>query len=343
MESGNQQTGMCAVLSRWLVAGYGEQFHALFAPLKALKPLWPWRSAINVIEFADDGMHFKRVFGMEREPIALSELQASKLPVIVQLPMQSVLQRQIRLPALSTRDTAAAMGYEISRHTPFQADQVSFTWKTSDHSEQGSARLWVLPLPEWQRYRDQIPVPLTRVRQVTVANQPINLLPKSEQAAYWWPRVRWMAVLSLLAWVLLVSSLWMILDNRKARVLALQADVTALQQEARPARLMKNKVQGIDDMQRLLADIAQTSPSRLQLLGELTRCLPADTVLDRVSVTGTALSMDGSAQSPEAVITALACARPIRNARLQGTLQPDAGRNAQRFTLSAELVGGQTP
>jgi hypothetical protein len=53
--------------------------------------------------------------------------------------------------------------------------------------------------------------------------------------------------------------------------------------------------------------------------------------------------MDGSAQSPEAVITALACARPIRNARLQGTLQPDAGRNAQRFTLSAELVGGQTP
>ncbi len=96
-------------------------------------------------------------------------------------------------------------------------------------------------------------------------------------------------------------------------------------------------------MQQLLAGLHRESAPRLVLLEQLSRCLPKDVVLDRLSIRGKALSMDGVAKSPEAVIQALACAPTVSSPRLVGTLQADASGRRQRFSLQADLIGAKSP
>ena len=90
--------------------------------------------------------------------------------------------------------------------------------------------------------------------------------------------------------------------------------------------------------QKLLMQIHRANPKRLAILDELTRCLPVDAVLDRFSISGKQVLIDGEARSPEALISDLQCSKLLVSPSLVGTLQANAQTGKQRFSLRAELA-----
>lgn len=350
MEWGMNKTRTVAWLERYLASGAPETLRGCVSPVVRRWPRLPWRSTYLEVQVYPDAVAYRQVHGALKEPIAFTEAGTSQLPVVLIIAKDRVLHRELSVPAMASRDLAAVLANEVSRHTPYTAEQVSYTWRTREPLPGSALRsldFWVLPLSEWQRLVGLTGIDAPRIRQVDVADGHglvgVNLLPKPEQARYWAPHAKRAGLFGAVGMVLAAIALFQILQNRQADVLKWQAEVAALEQEARPVQLLKTTLTRKADMQQLLAGLKRKSPSRLQVLDELTRCLPADTVLDRLSITANAVAMDGIAKSPEAIIPALGCATTLRAPRLIGTLQADVSGQRQRFSLTADLADRRLP
>lgn len=334
---------------RYLATGMPELFDEMFAGVRRRWPDLPWRSATIEVQSIPEGLSYRHVYAADKRPITRSAAEASTLPVTVVLPAEQVLRHVLSLPVLPLQDMRAALSHEISRHTPFTAEQVSFTWRVlSRHAETGSQQvaLWVLPLALWQREVARIGMPMARICGVDVLNDNaqrtgINLLPLEARAAYVQPQVRGWAGVGLGVIALIGLALLGIKQNRQADVLHWREQVEAMSQEVRPVRALSAELARRDQQHQFLVGIHQRTPSRVQLLEALTRCLPETTVLDRLSIQGQVLALDGVAPSPEALIPAMACVPGVGNPRLIGTLQADAAGQNQRFSIQADLGQGK--
>lgn len=342
-------------MQRWLSAFlHSAAMPSLTAWVNSLAHRWPhipWLSARIEIRETPDGTSIRRVYGKLSEPLSPAALAESDLPITCLIPEQRMLRQVLQLPNVPAKNLPALLAHEVSRHTPFTAEQVSFTWRVAPKLADASGlavTLWVLPLTQWQQWRASQPIDPSRVSRIDAVDAQglalgINLLPKPELLAYWAPRLQRFALMVTAALVLLVIGMLRILHNREADVARWQEQVSALEQEVRPVRLLKARLNQQQRTQTMLSDLHRQSPSRVLILDELTQCLPKDTVLDRLSISGTALSLDGLARSPEALIPALACAKWLKAPRLVGTLQADSTSGLQRFSLQAELIGRGSP
>lgn len=335
---------------RLLATGMPELFDEFFAGLRRRWPDAPWRSAAIEVQSIPEGFSYRHVYGADKRPITREAAEASALPITVLLPHAQVLHHVLTLPALPLTDMRAALTHEISRHSPFSAEQVSFTWRVlSRHAETGSQQvaLWVLPLTTWQREVARIGLPLARIRGVDVRDghglpTGINLLPLEARAVSVQPQVRGWAWFALGLSLLMLLALYGITQNRKADVQRWREQVEAMREQVRPVRALKAELTRRTQQHQFLVGIHQRTPSRVQLLDALTRCLPETTVLDRLSISGQVLALEGVAPSPEALIPALACVPELRNPRLIGTLQAEAAGQNQRFSIQADLGKGRT-
>lgn len=314
-------------------------------------PKIPWRSDRIEISEHVDGLSIRRVHADRREPLILADVAVSNLPVTLILSQARVLYQRITLPPVPAKALPALLRHEVSRHTPYTLEQVSMVWRVSDALPGPPGQtvdLWVLPLTQWQQTLTRLDMPVSRIARVDLTDAKgqsygINLLPKQERMAYWLPHIQRALWVMLAVIVLAGVGMARIVHNRQVDVTRWQAQVNTLEQEARPVRLLKSRVAQHQQMQALLTDLQRQSPSRVRILAELNQCLPPDTVLDRLSINGAELTLDGLARSPEALISVLACTSTLKAPRLVGTLQADAASGLQRFSLQAELTGQSPP
>jgi general secretion pathway protein L len=76
----------------------------------------------------------------------------------------------------------------------------------------------------------------------------------------------------------------------------------------------------------------------LELLDELTRRIPDDTSLDKLTVTGDRLVMVGQSRAAPALVGLLQASPMLREPALAGAVQADPRSGRDRFTLTANLV-----
>lgn len=351
MDGGSNNKPMQRWLSDFLRSAAMPSLTAGILSLARRWPQIPWSSARIEIRDTPDGTSIRRVYGARSDPLSYAALAESDLPITWLIPEQRILRQVLYLPNVPAKDLPALLAHEVSRHTPFTAEQVSFTWRVSPKVPDVpglTVSLWVLPLSQWQQLRASQNIDPSRIRRIDVVDAQgqalgINLLPKPEQLAYWAPRLQRFALMALAALVLMVVGMVRILHNREADVGRWQEQVSALEQEVRPVRLLKARLNQQQRTLTMLSDLHRQSPSRVLILEELTQCLPRDTVLDRLTISGAELSLEGLARSPEALIPALACAKWLKSPRLVGTLQADSVSGLQRFSLQAELIGKGSP
>lgn len=314
-------------------------------------PSIPWVSKHIVVRETPDGTSIRRVFGSQSDPIASSELAQSTLPITLVLQEHQVLHQILPLPPVAASDLPTLLSHEVSRHTPFSAEQVNFTWQRLIEDKESSSQrvvLWILPLTQWQSLIARFGLDASRITRVDVADAKgqvigINLLPKPLQINQWKPRIKAVALLLFVLTVLVVFSLVRILHNREADVARWQAQVTSLEQEVRPVRQLKASLIHKVKMQELWASLHRQSPSRVLILEELTQTLPRETVLDRLVIAGSDITIDGMTPSPEVLIPSLARAKTLKSPRLVGTLQADSTSGLMRFSVQAKLSGKDTP
>lgn len=286
-------------------------------------------------------------------PVSPAELDAVLKAPLDTLPRHwllapgQVLQRRLRLPAAAAARLRDVARFEIDRQTPFSADQVYFDVRAPEHAGQAFIEAELLVAPRRALDGEHgIPEPwratLAGIDIADAAGRPlhVNLLPAALRRVHRDPLRRWNRLLALAALLLVACAGWRLLDNRRAAIDALQAQVQARAGQARVVagerQQLADLVEGAGFLQRERA----RRPTAVEVWNELTRRLPAGTYLEKFSMEGSQLQLIGLSNEASSLVRRLEGSPLWHTPSLTGVLQSDTG-GVDRFTITAELAGGE--
>lgn len=282
----------------------------------------------------------------EALPGALNQLldeDARESRRIFLLDARGVLRRTLHLPGAALENLASVLGFELDRQTPFKAEQVRYDSKVLPHpadARQVPVQLALVTREHLARELALIDGLASTLSAVDVADADglragFNFLPADQRArrnhTFGWL----MAGLAGLTLVLLWLGMSQMIGNRAEAVRSLQAEVDARHEEARAVTRLRDELDAAAAGANFLAVEKANQPSMLLMLDELTRLLPDDTFLERLSASNGQLAMAGqSAQAPQ-LVKLLQGAVTFRSVSLSGPIQPDPRSGKDRFNIAA--------
>lgn len=289
-------------------------------------------------------------------PATSEELQAllsrrlAELPRWLLLPTESVLHRRLLLPAAAAERLRDVVRFELDRQTPFTADQVCFDARILERREDGQleAELVVTPRARFDmalQALEPLSADLVGVDVAAADGEPmgVNLLPSESRRAGRAPHrgLHWgLASIALLA---LVFGAWQMLDNRRAAADAFEAQMESRSAEARRVSAKRQQLVELTQGVITLDQTRASRPTTVEVLDEVTRRLPDNTYLEKLSIEGQRLLLIGLSPEASGLVARLQDSPLWRNPALSGALQPDARSRLDRFTLTAELTGTTVP
>jgi general secretion pathway protein L len=332
-----------------------------------LRPLLParWRKLLAVedaqilLEAGADQLHVHRLLGSDSRELAqlplvepealgaaldaaLGEEQIT-LPRVLLLPPGMVLRRVLTLPTAALDNLRTVLGFELDRQTPFKPEQVVFDSRVLPH-EPGAklvpVELALVPRDRLQQALAGIgPLAATLgavdVRGSDGRRRGYNLLPPEQRRGR--SNARLLLHLGLVAASLLFLLLAMgrLLENREAAVAALGEQSESVQREARAVARLRDSLEEAAEAANFLAIEKSRQPSMVLLLDDLTRRLPDDTWLERLSFGRGEVSLSGQSGQAAKLLEILQESSLLRSPALSGPIQPDARSGKDRFNITA--------
>lgn len=285
-------------------------------------------------------------------PATAEELQAllsrrlAELPRWLLLPAGSVLRRRLLLPAAAGERLRDVVRFELDRQTPFTADQVCFDARVLGRREDGQldTELVVVPRARFDMAMgalEPLSADLVGVDAADADGLPlgVNLLPGDLRRAGHAPHRGLHLALASVAAIALLFAAWQMLDNRRAAAEAFEAQMESRAGEARRVSAKRQQLVELAQGATTLDQTRASRPTAVEVLDEVTRRLPDNTYLEKLSIEGQRLLLIGLSPEASGLVARLQGSPLWRNPALSGALQPDARSRLDRFTLTAELVG----
>lgn len=338
--------------------------------LRALLPV-RWRQMLavedaQVLLRADgDELQVQRAFGAElrelarlplAEPDALAPALAAalgdeqaELPRVLLLPPAYVLRRVLTLPAAALDNLRTVLGFELDRQTPFKPEQVVFDSRVLPH--EAGAKLVPVELALVPRERLQqalaglgpVAASLVAVDLATPDGRRVgyNFLPPEQRRGRSHARLLLHAGLVAASVLFLLLAMGRLIENRAAAVEALSDQSEAVQREARAVAKLRDSLEEAAKAANFLAIEKSRQPSMVLLLDDLTRRLPDDTWLERLSFGRGEVSLTGQSGQAAKLLEILQESTLLRSPALSGPIQPDTRSGKDRFNITAGY--GPTP
>lgn len=282
---------------------------------------------------------------------ARHRLDGHAVPRWLLLPASQVLRRNLALPVAAEPRLREVLAFELDRQTPFSADQVSYQGRVLSRdaaAQQLSVELLVLPksrLDAELLALGTLGADLAGVDVVEVDGRRlgVNLLPEARREHHHDPVRRLNAALAAVAVVALFATLLLTLANRREVRDDFRAKVEAATIEARQARLLRNQLQVSAQAANFLAATRASRPTMLEVLDDLTRRIPDDTSLDKLSINDDNLVMVGHSNAAPALVALLQDSPLLVEPALSGAVQADPRTGRDRFTMAARIAVKPSP
>lgn len=278
-------------------------------------------------------------------PPAIPDPRSRPLPRWLLLPADAALVRTLRLPAAAAGRLREVTAFEIERQTPFAADAVLHDARVLRPAGEGQLEvaLVVVPRARLQPALEALGPVAGTLAGVDVAGpggEPlgVNLLPVEQRHRLRNPWSTLNRVLAVVAVLALGAAAAQVLDNRRAAADALEAGLAARAEAGRREAAGLRQAQLLLEGQGFLERTRAARPPATAVLAELTRRLPDDTYLEKLSIEGDQLTLIGLGRNPAALVGQLQGAALWRAPALAGAVMPDPGSGRDRFTLTAQLV-----
>lgn len=255
-----------------------------------------------------------------------------------------VLVKRMRLPEAASATLREVVGYEIERHTPFAGDAVYFhaaVERTFPDAQRIEAVVTLVPkslvteaiaeTATWGLRVDRVEAP-TETGVVRLAVPRIRHRQPGLKGA--------VTVLSLCAILLAAGSIGIPLWKKQQYLESLQARVPGALAKARAANVLAEQIDGRrTDLNFLREELARFPPRSL-LLDELTRRLPDNCYLTRLSVNEGKVRLNGLVSAASEVIRVLEASPLLRGAAFDSPVVRDRQTDKDRFSISADIRGG---
>ncbi|MGE4073762.1 MAG: PilN domain-containing protein [Lysobacterales bacterium] len=332
--------------------------------LSALPPAWrEWLAAeppVVTLAPAADGWQLRRVragrveveetVSADRDALVggAERLRAGQEHAprqVLMLPSAGTLRRRLTLPLAAEEHLASVLAFEMDRQTPFRADQIYFDHRIQKRDPTARTMLVELlavpraVLDELLQKVGNLPLDAA---DVAVADLPagFNLLPPERRARRVDKRLRVNLILGAAAVALIWLVMWQSLALREQAIEHLNADKAqssaAAMQSAELKRQLRDAIEGAS----FLADKKAGQAVTVDVLAEITRLVPDDTWLERLSFIGNQVQLQGQSARADKLIGILTDSRCLSKPQFQGIIQPDGATGKERFSLAADLKTG---
>lgn len=265
--------------------------------------------------------------------------------IVLTLPPGRVLRRTLTLPAAAEQNLRQVLAFEMDRQTPFKADQVHYDYRIlarDPSSRQIRVEMAVVP-------RASVDVDAAAMAEIGVALNSVdiaplgsdrrpgfNLLPAERRARQ---RDVWLLAnvgLGALCLVLLLVAMALSVSNRSKALEALRETVDRERVEAKAVADLRSELRGAVEGANFLSEKKRAQPVVSDLMLDLTRRLPPDTWLQRFSLTGRQIQLQGQADEAASLIRVLQQSQMLRGPAIQGAVTPDARTNKEQFLIQAD-------
>lgn len=257
------------------------------------------------------------------------------------LPESVVLRTKVVMPLAAEANLRQALTYEMDRHTPFQADEVFFNWLILSRDREASQIHFELFATPREPVESQIEV-FKRLglapSGVDIATKDgpvgINLLPEDQRFHVINQQVRtnWIfaaATLFLLVFVM-AESLWL----REHQIESIGKAIDDVRAKAVAVQQIRKQIEDAAEAAGFMQAHKIENGYKLEVLAELTRVLPSDTYLDRLSMTADTAQMQGKSANAQKLIELINDSPYFENASFRGPTRLDSRSGKEIFDLS---------
>lgn len=285
--------------------------------------------------------------GNDQISTAIQAFQANGQSVVLVLTSEQVLRTRLQLPGSIGDEIRNALEFELDRRTPFKADQVYFDFKklneVASRDGQLDIDLVVVPreivdslLQQLQQLSikpDRVDVQLHAGQLGGFSLQPPEELAHDSQGARRNERALWLFAATLAAISLALPLLKQLnyiatLEEQIEHERSVITRLDVLQQEKR-ALLTRLDVFSDDAVRGLPAIV---------ILDELTRQLPDDTWLQRMTLSGDTLHLIGESANASLLIEVIQSIKYLTNAQFRSPVTHNEQTQKEKFQLSAQLI-----
>ena len=263
--------------------------------------------------------------------------------VVVQPPAEAVLVRDIRLPLAAEENLAEVLGFEMTRYTPFRAEDVYFGFRVLErHTSQKVLVVRLLATPRGQL--DPLlgrlaSLALTPVHELAQAKQRIGLvfLPEGYRQRV---RGRGTGLLLALNACALAAVLAVPVIRQGQTLHELDTRLAAARMRAEQVRVLEEELAALRTERELLASRARQAPPAVTTLEELARVLPDGSWLQRLEFGGTSIYLRGQSDAAAALIARIQQSPMFSSPRFVSTVVGDPSTGTERFDIGAEFGTG---
>lgn len=254
-----------------------------------------------------------------------------------------ILCSEVTMPLAAEANLRQALAYEMDRHTPFQAEDVLYTWKIQNRDrEAGQLHFQLIATPRLP-VESQIEI-LKRFSLMPSGidvNGPdgllgINLLPPEmrHRVVNRQARINWAmaAVTVVLLVFVMAQSLWL----REHQIQNIEEAIESVRAEAMAVQQIRTQIEDASEAAGFLQGRKIQNGYKVEVIAELTRILPEDTYLDRLSVHAETTQMQGKSDNAQALIELINNSPHFENASFRGPTRLDNRSGKEIFDLSAD-------
>jgi len=274
----------------------------------------------------------------------------TKVQVILKLPSQYAIQKELSLPYVAKENLLQVVSYELDRYTPFQPEQVYFSVKLLNaNKELGQIRVMLILTtraildglfddcitmglsPQLAYYDD----PILDPNQI---DDSYNLLPVPLRQKT--PKITRIinSTLIIITCLLLVAVVATPIWLESQTIDALQLKTNALEKDAKKVKALQKDIDAtIDETRQLLAE-KSAAPAMLEMLNTLSSVINDDTWLSYVQYSDGHLQIQGESPTASTLIAVLEASELFAHVRFASPVIQDAINKLERFQISVDVT-----
>ncbi|OUS12700.1 hypothetical protein A9Q89_04670 [Gammaproteobacteria bacterium 53_120_T64] len=273
----------------------------------------------------------------------------SRRRVVLELADEYLLIRDISLPLVSDDDIASVLAHEIDRLTPFAKNNVCYAYEILQKNTQTamlSLRLMCLErsvLEGVLAQCEELGLGVTEVGRQAQSSSPgpsaatADLLPadRRPQKEKLWNRGN--QLLAALAGVLLLAVLILPVWHYEKQIEGLSIELSALQEQSRAVRAKQARMVEALDIRDALVQRKNSELEKIIILHELTRLIPDNTWLTRLTLRDSSLEIDGESDKSSDLIEKLESGAVFYQVKFASSVTRNSRSGKERFQIKMKV------
>ena len=266
-------------------------------------------------------------------------------PIVLLLARTGILQRRIDLPRAARENLRQVLEFEMDRQTPFDSGEVYFDYRTLATETSGDrlqVELAVAPKEAVDEALGRLEVWQLAPGAVDVTGEDgrpagYNLLPPERRPAESGGRGGTVGVLAVALVLLLGANLYTPPLRQRMHLGALEAEVEGYRRDTVQLERWRQESDRLQRQTRFLHEKRQRNAMIIVLLDELTRLLPGDSWVERLSLYEGEVHIQGLSSNASSLIGILEASRYFTRAQFRSPVTHDGATHQDRFHVSAQL------